>query len=87
MGDSVSKKLNVSPYEVWNSRKPNLNYFKVWGYVTFYKVFLSLKSKIRTKDFKNVFIDYAQNLKAYMLVDLKTNVIVEFVFAEFWILF
>jgi hypothetical protein len=27
----LSKKLNVSPYEAWNGRKPNLNYFKVWG--------------------------------------------------------
>jgi hypothetical protein len=25
----LSKKSNVSPYEVWNGRKPNLNYFKV----------------------------------------------------------
>jgi len=34
----LSKKLNISSYEVWNGRKPNLNYFKVWGYVAFYKV-------------------------------------------------
>jgi hypothetical protein len=27
----LSKKLNVSLYEVWNDRKPNLNYFKVQG--------------------------------------------------------
>jgi len=30
------KKLNVSSYETWNDKKPNLNYFKVWGCVAFY---------------------------------------------------
>jgi hypothetical protein len=45
-----SKKLNVSPYKVWNGRKPKLNYFKVLGCVAFYKVFDSnKKNKIRTQ--------------------------------------
>jgi hypothetical protein len=25
------KKPKVTPYELWKKRKPNLNYFKVWG--------------------------------------------------------
>ena len=25
------KKLNVTPYELWKKRKPNLGYLKVWG--------------------------------------------------------
>ena len=29
------KKTHISPYEVWNGRKPNLKYFKVWGCVAF----------------------------------------------------
>jgi hypothetical protein len=27
----LSKKIQSSPYELWNGRKPNLNYLKVWG--------------------------------------------------------
>ena len=34
------KRLGGSPYELWNNgRKPNLNYFKVWGCIAYYKVF------------------------------------------------
>jgi hypothetical protein len=55
----------------------------LWGYITFYKVSGPQKNKIRTRGFKSVFVGYAQNSKAYLLVDLKTNVIVEFVYIEF----
>ena len=26
-----SKKIKVSPYKLWNGRKPNLDYIKMWG--------------------------------------------------------
>ena len=29
------KKIKVSPYELWNGRKPNLDYIKVWECVAF----------------------------------------------------
>ena len=59
-----SKKLNVSPYEAWNGRKPNLNYFKVWGYVAFYKVSDPQSTKLKPRGLKSVFVSYAQNSKA-----------------------
>ena len=31
----LSKKIQSSPYELWNGRKPNLSYFKVWGCITY----------------------------------------------------
>ena len=34
-----SNKLNVSPYEVWNDRKLNLNYFKVQRCIAFYEIY------------------------------------------------
>ena len=33
-----SKKIKVSPYELWNGKKPNLNYIKMWGCLAFYRV-------------------------------------------------
>jgi len=44
-----SKKLNVSPYKAWNGRKPNLNYFKVWECVAFYKVSDTQSTKLKYK--------------------------------------
>jgi hypothetical protein len=53
------KKLNISPYEAWNGRKPNLNYFKVWGCVTFYKIVNPQRTKLGSRDLNSVFIGYA----------------------------
>ena len=33
-----SKSMNVSLCKLHNNRKPNLNYFKVWVYISYYKV-------------------------------------------------
>ncbi|KAL6338842.1 hypothetical protein AAG906_023992 [Vitis piasezkii] len=48
----------ISPYELWKGRKPNIGYFKVWG--------------------------YASNSKAYRLLDLESNVIIESREVEFF---
>jgi hypothetical protein len=79
----LSKKSNVSPYEAWNGRKPNLNYFKVWGCVAFYKSSDPQRTKLGPRGLKSVFVGYAQNSKAYRLLDLETNVIVESIHVEF----
>jgi len=55
----LSKKLNVSPYEAWNDRKPNMNYFKVWGCVTFYKVSDPQRTKLGPRGLMSVFVGYA----------------------------
>jgi hypothetical protein len=55
----LSKKLNISSYEAWNGRKPNLNYFKVWGCVAFYKIVNPQRTKLGPRDLNSVFIGYA----------------------------
>ena len=60
-----------------------MNYFKVWRCVTFNKVSNPQRTKLEPRGFKSVFVGYAQNSKAYRLLDLKTNVIVEFIHVEF----
>jgi len=53
------KKSNVSSYEAWNGRKPNLNYFKVWGCVAFYKNSDPQRTKLGPRGLKSVFVGYA----------------------------
>jgi hypothetical protein len=33
-----SIKMQVSPYKLWNDRKPNLDYLRVWECLAFYRV-------------------------------------------------
>ena len=72
-----SKKIKVSPYKLWNKRKPNLDYTKVWGCLTFYRVADPKRTKLRPRAMKNMFVGNAKNSKAYRLFDLSFNTMVE----------
>ena len=73
-----SKKIKVSTYELWNRRKPNLDYIKVWGcLVAFYRVVDPKRIKLGSRAMKSVFVGYAKNPKACRLLDLNSNTVVK----------
>lgn len=72
-----SMKTHVSPYEIWKDRKPNLMYLRVWGCIAFYRVHDPKSSKLGPRGIKSVFVGYAENSKAYRLLNLDSNVVVE----------
>ena len=75
--------FQINIYELWNfGRKPNLDYFKVWGRIAFYKVTDHHKMQLGGRGSKSNFVCYAQNSKAYRLQDLSSNVIVESIHVE-----
>ena len=78
-----SKSMHISPYELWNGRKPNLNYFKVWECISYYRVPDHQRTKLGPGGIKSVFVGYAQHSKAYRLLDLESNVIIESIHVEF----
>ena len=72
-----SKKLKVSPYKLWNKTKSNLNYLRVWGCLAFYRILNPKRMKLRPRALKSNFVCYAENSKAYKILDLSSNIIVE----------
>ena len=56
----------------------------MWGCVAFYKVPDSQRFKLGPRGIKSVFIGYAQNSKAYRLLNIESNIIVESVHVEFF---
>ena len=72
-----SKKIKVSPYKLWNGRKPNLDYTKVWGCLAFYRVVDPKRTKLGLRTMKSMFVGNAENSKAYRLFNLSSNTIVE----------
>ena len=66
----ASRKFKVSPYELWKGRKPNLGYLRVWGCLAFYRVTDPKRTKLGPRAIKSVFVGYAENSKAYRLLDL-----------------
>ena len=67
----------MSPYKLWKGRKPNLQYFRVWECLAFHRVPDPKGTKVGPRAIKSTFVGYAKNSKAYRLLDLESNVIVE----------
>ncbi|RVX02626.1 Retrovirus-related Pol polyprotein from transposon TNT 1-94 [Vitis vinifera] len=78
------KKNEISPYELWKGRKPNIGYFKVWGCLAYCKKTDPNKTKLGPRAIKCAFVGYASNSKAYRLLDLESNVIIESREVEFF---
>lgn len=72
-----SRKLKISPYEIWKNRTPNLSYLRVWGCLAFFRVPDPKRMKLGPRALKGVFVGYAENSKACKILDLGSNVIVE----------
>ena len=64
-------KTQIIPYEKWKGRKPNLNYFKVWGCLAKVQVPKPKQVKIGPKTIDCIFIGYANNSKAYRFLVYK----------------
>ena len=76
--DRISSiKLKVSLYELWKKRKINFNYLKVWCCLTFYRVPNPKMIKLGPRTLKGNFVGYAENSKAYRILDSSSNVIME----------
>ena len=69
----LSKKIQSSSYELWNGRKPNLNYLTVWGCIAYFRVPDPKRTKFGPRAIKSVFV----GSKAYKLLDLSSNTILE----------
>ena len=78
------KKKKISPYEIWKGRKPNIGYFKVWGCLAYCKNLHPNRTKLGPRGIRCAFVGYANNSKAYRLLDLESNVIIESREVEFF---
>ena len=82
-----SKKHDSSPYELWKNRKPNINYFKVWGCLAHVRLPDQQLTKIGYRGVDCVFIGYSQTSKAYRFLNLETpspHTIIESLHANFF---
>ena len=50
---------------------------RIWGCIAYYKVPDPKRTKLGPRGLKSVFVGYAENSKAYRLLDLDSNTIVE----------
>jgi hypothetical protein len=60
-----SKLVSKTPYELWTSRKPNINYLSVWGCPAKAKMFNLQLGKLDPKTISCHFIGYPNKSKGY----------------------
>ncbi|GJX59312.1 retrovirus-related pol polyprotein from transposon TNT 1-94 [Tanacetum coccineum] len=61
-----------TPYELLRGRKPNLNYFKVFGSKCFILNTKDYLTKFDPKSYEGVFLGCSQNSKAYIILNKQT---------------
>ncbi|GJT26012.1 zinc finger, CCHC-type containing protein [Tanacetum coccineum] len=77
----VSNKMNmIIPYELWSSRRLNLNYLKVCGRKAVVKLLDPKMKTLGDKGIDCIFIGYAEHSKVFRIYDIKPN---EFVSINF----
>lgn len=73
---SLVNRWNVTPYESWYGKKPNISHFKVFGARAFAHVPDQNRQKLDAKAQKCIFVGYAEGRKAYRLWNPVTQKIV-----------
>ena len=58
-----SKSVSKTPYEIWLGRRPNLSYFRVWGYLAYIKRLQT--DKLSSKSDKYNFVGYPKEMRGY----------------------
>ncbi|GJX36990.1 retrovirus-related pol polyprotein from transposon TNT 1-94 [Tanacetum coccineum] len=69
---SIGHILGKTPYELLRGRKPNLNYFKVFGSKCFSLNTKDYLTKFDSKSYEGVFLGYSKNSKAYIILNKQT---------------
>jgi hypothetical protein len=69
--------LNKTPYEILTGNKPNIKYFRVFGYKCFYLKKGVHLSKFDSKALEGIFVGYAAESHAFIIFDNESARVVE----------
>lgn len=67
------KKSQITPYELWKKKKPNLSYFKTWGCRAIVRLPKPKRKKLGEKGIECIFLGYALHSKAYRFLVSEPN--------------
>ena len=74
---SIRPLTKHTPYELLNSRKPNISYFKVFGSKCFILNTKDQLGKFDPKSNEGIFIGYSERSNAYRVFNTRTKIIEE----------
>ena len=71
------KKTFLTPFELWKKYKPNLIFFKVWGYLAYVRLPNPKRPNLGVKASTCVFLGYSLYSTTYRFYDIDNNTITE----------
>jgi len=69
----VIKNKDITPYEGWKGRKPNVNFLHTWGCLAKVNIPAPKRRKFGPKTVDCVFLGYTQNSTAYRFLVVKSD--------------
>ena len=75
--------LTKTPYELWNNKKPNVSYFKVFGCKCFILNEKDALGKFDAKSDEGIFLGYSSISKAFRIFNKRTLIIEESIHVVF----
>ena len=66
----------MTPYEAWYEKRPNVNHFKVFGYLAYIHIPYQNRQKLNAKSESCIFMGYSEESEAYRLYNHITNKLV-----------
>src|SRR5664279_524135 len=73
----LRKLLNKTPYDILLGKKPDLSYFRVFGYKCYILKKGNRLSKFETRSYEGIFVGYATNSHAYRIYNKSTGQVEE----------
>ena len=67
---------NMTPYHIWKNATPDVSYFRVFGCKCWYTVPKFEVQKLDPRGRVAIFVGYAENSKAYKVIDFETRKVV-----------
>ena len=66
-----------TPYELWNGRKPNVKYFRIFGSTCFILKDRENVGKFDSRNDEGIFLGYSSTSKAYRIYNKRTMKVME----------
>ncbi|RWR98872.1 retrovirus-related Pol polyprotein from transposon TNT 1-94-like protein, partial [Dinothrombium tinctorium] len=73
---STKALTNITPYEAWFGKKPDLSNLRVFGCQAYAHILIEKRQKLDANSTKCIFLGYSESIKAYRLQEVKTGKLV-----------
>ena len=80
---NLNQGIKKTPFELYYGKKPNISYFRAFGYKCFILNTKDNVGKFQAKSDQGIFLGYSSTSKAYRVYNIRTNTSKESIHIKF----